>query len=127
MTFNKLNRFLALGTVMALASLSSSVFAQAWPSRPVRLIVPYGTGGGSDILARQVGARLQAMWGQGVAVENRAGASGNIGTEAVVKSPADGYTLLLQNSTMVVNPALGGKLNYDPEKDLTPIMLLCAA
>ena len=88
MTFNKLNRFLALGTVMALASLSSSVFAQAWPSRPVRLIVPYGTGGGSDILARQVGARLQAMWGQGVAVENRAGASGNIGTEAVVKAPA---------------------------------------
>ncbi len=125
MKFNKLNRFLALGTVVALASLAgSAVFAQAWPSRPIKLIVPYGTGGGSDILARQVGARLQAMWGQGVAVDNRAGASGNIGTEAVVKSPADGYTLLLQNSTMVVNPALGGKLNYDPEKDLTPIMLL---
>lgn len=122
MTFN---RFFALGTLMALASVAASpVFAQAYPSRPIKLIVPYGTGGGSDILARQVGARLQAIWGQGVAVDNRAGASGNIGTEAVVKSPADGYTLLLQNSTMVVNPALGGKLNYDPEKDLTPIMLL---
>ena len=68
--------------------------------------------------------RLQAVWGQGVAVENRAGASGNIGTEAVVRAPADGYTLLLQNSTMVVNQAVAGKLNYDPEKDLTPIMLL---
>jgi tripartite-type tricarboxylate transporter receptor subunit TctC len=64
------------------------------------------------------------MWGQGVAVENRAGASGNIGTEAVVHAAPDGYTLLLQNSTMVVNQAVAGKLNYDPEKDLTPIMLL---
>ena len=98
--------------------------AQAYPSRAVKIIVPYGTGGGSDILARQIGARLQTIWGQGVAVDNRAGASGNIGTEAVVRSPADGYTLLLQNSTMVVNPAVNGKLNYDPEKDLTPIMLL---
>ena len=76
------------------------------------------------MLARQISARLQTMWGQGIAVDNRAGASGNIGTEAVVRSPADGYTLLLQNSTMVVNPAVAGKLNYDPEKDLTPIMLL---
>ena len=64
------------------------------------------------------------MWGQGVIVDNRPGASGNIGSEAVVRSPADGYTLLLQNSTMVVNPAVSGTSNYDPEKDLTPIMLL---
>jgi tripartite-type tricarboxylate transporter receptor subunit TctC len=98
--------------------------AQGYPTRAVKIIVPYGTGGGSDTLARQIGARLQILWGQGVAVDNRAGASGNIGTEAVVRSPPDGYTLLLQNSTMVVNPAVTGKLNYDPEKDLTPIMLL---
>jgi tripartite-type tricarboxylate transporter receptor subunit TctC len=104
--------------------LAAPAFAQAYPSRGVKIIVPYGTGGGSDTLARQIGARLQTIWGQGVAVDNRAGASGNIGTEAVVRSPADGYTLLLQNSTMVVNPAVNGKLNYDPEKDLTPIMLL---
>jgi tripartite-type tricarboxylate transporter receptor subunit TctC len=110
---------------MSLACMAATqVMAQAYPSRPVRIIVPYGTGGGSDILARQIGARLQALWGQGIAVDNHAGASGNIGTEAVVKAPADGYTLLLQNSTMVVNPAVNGKLNYDPEKDLTPIMLL---
>jgi tripartite-type tricarboxylate transporter receptor subunit TctC len=104
--------------------LASPASAETYPTRAVKIIVPYGTGGGSDILARQIGARLQALWGQGVAVDNRAGASGNIGTEAVVRSPADGYTLLLQNSTMVVNPAVNGKLNYDPEKDLTPIMLL---
>jgi tripartite-type tricarboxylate transporter receptor subunit TctC len=102
----------------------SSAFADTYPSRPVKIIVPYATGGGSDILARQIAARLQVLWGQGISVDNRVGASGNIGTEAVVKSPADGYTLLLQNSTMVVSPAISGNLNYSPEKDLTPIMLL---
>ena len=68
--------------------------------------------------------RLQNIWGQSIVVDNRPGASGNIGSEAVVRSPSDGYTLLLQNSTMVTSAALAGKLNYDPEKDLTPIMLL---
>lgn len=121
----KFPRLLALAAVMSLSCLGATpALAQDYPSRAVRVIVPYGTGGGSDILARQIGARLQAIWGQGVAVDNRAGASGNIGTEAVVHAPPDGYTLLLQNSTMVVNPAVNGKLNYDPEKDLTPIMLL---
>ena len=120
----QLRRFLGCG-LSALAVLCTPVaWADTYPSRPVRIIVPYGTGGGSDILARQIGARLQTLWGQGIAVDNRAGASGNIGTEMVVHAPADGYTLLLQNSTMVVNPAVNGKLNYDPEKDLTPIMLL---
>ncbi len=114
----------AIGMALMATPRTAKAQSQNWPSRSIRLIVPYGTGGGSDILARQIGASLQTMWGQGIAVENRAGASGNIGTEAVVRAPADGYTLLLQNSTMVVNPAIAGKLNYDPEKDLTPIMLL---
>lgn len=113
---------IAIATTASL--FASAAWADTYPSRPVKIIVPYGTGGGSDVLARQIAVRLQDLWGQGVAVENRAGASGNIGTEGVVKSAADGYTLLLQNSTMVVSPALGGKLNYSPEKDLTPIMLL---
>lgn len=121
----KLRSLLQLLGLAAFAQLAAPMaVAQSYPSRAVRLIVPYGTGGGSDILARQIAVRLQTIWGQGVAVDNRAGASGNIGTEAVVHAPADGYTLLLQNSTMVVNPAVMGKLNYDPEKDLTPIMLL---
>jgi tripartite-type tricarboxylate transporter receptor subunit TctC len=113
-----------LGLSAAAFMVAQPAWADTYPSRPVKIIVPYGAGGGSDVLARQIGARLQPLWGQGIAVDNRAGASGNIGTEAVVKSPADGYTLLLQNSTMVVNPAVAGKLNYSPEKDLTPIMLL---
>lgn len=98
--------------------------AQAYPAKSVRIVVPYATGGGSDILARQIGAGLQQAWGQGVVVDNKAGASGNIGTQEVVRAPADGYTLLLQNSTMVTNLGVMGKLPYDPEKDLTPIMLL---
>jgi tripartite-type tricarboxylate transporter receptor subunit TctC len=96
----------------------------SWPAKAVRIVVPYATGGGSDILARQIGAGLQPLWKQGIVVDNKAGASGNIGTQEVVRAPADGYTLLLQNSTMVVNQAVMGKLGYDPAKDLTPIMLL---
>lgn len=113
-----------LGLALVCAGAASPALADSYPSKPVRIIVPYGTGGGSDTLARQLGLSLQQMWGQGVSVDNRAGASGNIGSEAVVRSPADGYTLMLQNSTMVANMGLGVKLNYDPEKDLTPIMLL---
>ena len=119
-----LNSLALAGLALATPLAAPLAWADTYPSRAVRIIVPYGTGGGSDVLARQISARLQTLWGQGIAVDNRAGASGNIGTEAMVRSPADGYTLLLQNSTMVVNPAVNGKLNYDPEKDLTPIMLL---
>ena len=100
------------------------VKADTYPSKSVRIVVPYGTGGGSDILARQIGAGLQQIWNQGVVVENKAGASGNIGSAEVVRAPADGYTLLLQNSTMVTNLGVTGKLPYDPVSDLTPIMLL---
>jgi tripartite-type tricarboxylate transporter receptor subunit TctC len=120
----KLQAFLSIAISMVLPLVMAPALADTYPSKTVRIVVPYGTGGGSDILARQIGSSLQPKWGQAIVVDNRAGASGNIGTEAVVRAPADGYTLLLQNSTMVVNPAISGKLNYDPEKDLTPIMLL---
>lgn len=95
-----------------------------YPNRSVHIVVPYATGGGSDILARQLGASLQQMWKQPVVVENKPGASGNIGSREVVRAPADGYPLLLQNSTMVTNLGVSGKLPYDPEKDLKPILLL---
>ncbi|APW40175.1 hypothetical protein RD110_25695 [Rhodoferax koreense] len=108
----------------ALVMVGAAAQADTYPSKSVRIVVPYATGGGSDILARQIGAGLQQMWGQGVVVDNKAGASGNIGSAEVVRAPADGYTLLLQNSTMVTNLGVMGKLPYDPEKDLTPIMLL---
>lgn len=119
----------SLMTAACFAALSfpaANALAQAYPSKSVRIVVPYATGGGSDILARQIGAGLQKAWGQGVVVDNKAGASGNIGTTEVVRAPADGYTLLLQNSTMVTNLGLSGKLPYDPENDQTPIMLLGA-
>ncbi len=119
-------RIVAAAALAALATLSAVATSaqQAWPTRAVRIVVPYGAGGGSDILARTIGAELQQMWGQGVAVENKAGASGNIGSQEVVRAPADGYTLLLQNSTMLTNLGVTGKLPYDHERDLTPIMLL---
>jgi tripartite-type tricarboxylate transporter receptor subunit TctC len=123
MTFN--NKLLALAAIALCVALPmTQVYAQGFPNKAVRIVVPYGAGGGSDILARQVGAGLQQMWRQGVVVENKAGASGNIGSQEVVRAQPDGYTLLLQNSTMVTNLGVMGKLPYDPEKDLTPIMLL---
>ena len=110
--------------VAAFQAAGPAVAADAYPSRAVRIVVPYATGGGSDVLARQIGAVLQQKWGQPVVVENKAGASGSTGTLEVVRAPADGHTLLLQNSTMVTSLAVNGRLPYDPEKDLTPIMLL---
>ncbi|MDB5884695.1 MAG: hypothetical protein JWR74_866 [Polaromonas sp.] len=119
------NKLLALSaTALCMAVPMTEANAQGFPNKSVRIVVPYATGGGSDILARQIGAGLQPVWGQGVVVDNKAGASGNIGSQEVVRAPADGYTLLLQNSTMVTNLGVNGKLPYDPEKDLTPIMLL---
>lgn len=118
------NSFFSAVCAAALLTTGGAAQADTYPSKTVRIVVPYATGGGSDILARQIGAGLQQAWGQGVVVANRAGASGNIGSLEVVRAPADGYTLLLQNSTMVTNLAVMGKLPYDAEKDLTPIMLL---
>jgi tripartite-type tricarboxylate transporter receptor subunit TctC len=113
-----------IAVVAGLQLLCSGAYAQGYPSKPVKIMVPYSAGGTGDVLARQLAARLQSTWGQGVVVENRTGASGNIGTEVVVKSPADGYTLVIQNNTMVVSEAIGLKANFDIQKDLTPIMLL---
>ncbi|OGB06654.1 MAG: hypothetical protein A3E79_03065 [Burkholderiales bacterium RIFCSPHIGHO2_12_FULL_61_11] len=110
--------------VVALTLVGIAARADTYPSKSVRIVVPYGSGGGSDVLARQIGTSLQQAWGQGVVVYNKPGASGNIGSQEVVHAAADGYTLLLQNSTMVTNLAVMGKLPYDPEKGLTPIMLL---
>jgi tripartite-type tricarboxylate transporter receptor subunit TctC len=108
----------------ALGAFAPPAQADTYPEKTVRIVVPYATGGSADVLARQIGAGLQAAWKQGVVVDNRPGASGNIGSVEVVRAAPDGYTLLLQNSTMVGNLAVMGKLPYDPAKDLTPIMLL---
>jgi len=102
-----------------------SSFAQSWPTKPVRWIVPYPPGGGSDFLARTLGAQLEKQVGQPVVIENRPGAATMIGAEAVAKSAPDGYTLLTaDNGTLVFNTALYRKVPYDPLRDFAPIGLM---
>lgn len=108
------------------AALASGAFAQAgWPDKPVRIIVPTAAGSGSDLITRALAQKLSETWKQPVTVDNRAGASGIIGVEAAVRSPADGYTLLLSSASPVtINPMIFKKLSYDPQKSLLPISLV---
>ena len=98
--------------------------AQTYPTKPIRIIVPYPAGGTTDILTRIVGQKLTEAWKQQVIIDNRPGASGNIGAEVVVRAPGDGYMLLSASTVHTVNPSLYSKLAYDPLKDFTPIALL---
>lgn len=98
--------------------------AQAWPVKPVRMIVPFAPGGGTDIQARLFGAKLSPALGQTVIVENRPGGGGNIGAELVAKAPPDGYTVLFQSASLAVNQTLYTKLNYSAVRDLAPVMLV---
>lgn len=96
--------------------------APNYPSKPIRLVVPFTPGGSTDILARAIGQELSKAWGQSVVVENVPGAGGSIGAEKVAKSTADGYTLLMGHiGTLAVNPSLYPKLGYDPVKDFAPV------
>jgi tripartite-type tricarboxylate transporter receptor subunit TctC len=99
----------------------ASAAAPAYPVKPIRLVVPFAAGGGTDIMARALAVRYTEIWNQPVVVDNRAGGGGNIGTEIVARSPADGYTLLFNtNATIVINPHLG-KINFDPLRDFAPV------
>lgn len=112
---------LALG-LAASALATPLAHAQAWPSKPVRVVVNFPPGGAADQLARAIGQPLSEALGQPVVVENRAGANGNIGGEVVAKSAGDGYTLLMSSGGMVsVNPHLYPKMAFDPAKDLVPV------
>lgn len=125
--FSSSKRMAVLGTAFTLlASLSGVVHAQtAWPSKPVRIVVPYAPGGANDILARVVAEKLAPALGQPVVVENKPGAGAIVGTELVVKAAPDGYTLLMAASGPIVfNPALVAKLSYNPMTDLTPITVV---
>ena len=109
-----------------LAAVSGAAHAQAYPSGPVKLIVPVPAGGVTDTMARIVAQRLTEAWGHPVVVDNRPGGNYAVGAQAVARSPADGLTLLVApDSTVTANPHLFGKLPYDPVKDLTPIIVLC--
>ncbi len=122
-----LNRVVVVTCVVCAAGPISSVLAQKgeWPSRPIRLIVPFPPGGGTDLVGRSVGAKLSEALGQKVIVDNRGGAGGNIGAELAAKADPDGYTLLIGAiGAISVNPTLyAGKLPYDPQHDLAPITL----
>jgi tripartite-type tricarboxylate transporter receptor subunit TctC len=101
--------------------------AQGYPTKPVRFIVPYAAGGSSDIIARIYGQRLSETMGQTFVVDNRPGAGGVIGTEILAKSLPDGYTLILQDMPHTINPAVYGKVPYDPVRDFTAITLVARA
>ena len=111
--------------VLLLAAATAAT-AQTYPSRPVTFIVPFPPGGGTDISARTVAAKLTQQWGQSVIAENRAGAAGIVGTDAAAKARPDGYTLLIVNVGITsINPTLYPKLPYDPDKAFAPISLIC--
>lgn len=112
---------LVLVSVLGLCAASVAL-SQTWPSKPIKVVVNFPPGGAADQIARVIGQPLSEALGQPVVVENRAGANGNLGGEAVTKSPADGYTLLMSSGGMVsVNPHIYTRMPFDPAKDLTPV------
>jgi tripartite-type tricarboxylate transporter receptor subunit TctC len=105
----------------------TSALGQAWPAKPVRVVVPFPPGGITDILARLMAAKLGETWGQTVIVENRVGASGNIGVAQVAKSAADGYTFLVTSTSIAVNATLNANPGYDIDKDFAPVINLASS
>jgi len=114
----------AIAGILAFA-FAASVFAQGWPSKPVRIIVAYPPGGGIDVMARQIAAKLTAEWGQPVVVENRPGANTIVASDAVAKSAPDGHTILFTtDATFSINPHLYVKLPFDTQRDFIPLTML---
>jgi len=120
MPLQTLRRLLAAATLLAIAP---TVSAQDYPTKPIRVIVPFAPGGGSDFIARFMAQRLSGLLGKPFVIENKPGAGGNLGTEQGVRAAADGYTLTLIASSYTVNPAIH-KLNFDPVNEVTPIIQL---
>src|SRR5918992_1495315 len=114
---------IALALLLAL-SFNLVQGQEAWPTRPIRFILPFPPGGGTDILGRLIAERLSANLGQPVVTENRGGAGGNVGAEAAARSASDGYTIVLVAPSLAISPTLYSKLNYDPVKDFAPISLV---
>src|SRR5215203_6232837 len=112
---------LILAVSLLVIPLATPLHAQDYPARPVKIIVPFGPGGPADVTARQIGGILQENFGQPFVVENRTGAGGVIGTVEVVKSPPDGYTLLMMSNTQTANESLVPQRKYELMRDLAPI------
>ena len=109
---------------LAFAAVSTDASAQAWPNRPIKMLVGFPPGGSTDLAARVVAAKLSQALGQTVIVENRSGASGNIASEAVARSAPDGYTLMMAATSFAAAPAFSDKLSWDPVRDFTPIAMV---
>ncbi len=122
-------RFVGLAAASALspAAIARPAFAQAqnWPTRFVRLVVPFTPGGGIDAIGRIIGAKLSEMWGQQVVVENKPGAGGNIASDFVARSDPDGHTMYISAAGLAVNQFLYPSINYDPVADFAPVTLIC--
>jgi tripartite-type tricarboxylate transporter receptor subunit TctC len=112
--------------VAALLVTGAALAQQSFPTKPVKIVVPYPPGGGNDIMARFIQPKLADEWRQPVVVENKPGAAGNLGAGEVARAPADGYTLLMATSTIAMTPGLGQKVSYELEKDLTPVAMVGA-
>jgi len=113
-----------LGGLFAALTLSLSAHAQNFPTKPVRIVIPFAAGGSTDANARIIQDKLSAIWGQPVIIDAKPGANTLIGTDLVAKSPGDGHTLLLTSTAMVVNPSMYNKLPYDTLNDLVPITIV---
>src|SRR4051812_29992022 len=114
-----------LALALLLACVAVAAQAQTWPSKPVPIVVAYTTGGGIDVMGRQLAEKLTGMWGEPVVVENKPRANTIVATEAVAKSPADGYTVLLTtDATFSINPHLYAKLPFDTQRDFIPVTML---
>jgi tripartite-type tricarboxylate transporter receptor subunit TctC len=116
-----LRQLAAATAAVLLGPAALPAFAQAWPAKPVRIVVPFAPGGSTDVVARMVAQKLSVVWGQTVVVENRAGAGGNVGADVVAKAPGDGYTLLMASGSITINPHLYKNMPFDTKKDLVPI------
>ena len=123
-----IGRLCAVGTALALcAGVAATAQAQTYPSKPIRLVVPYPAGGATDTLGRLLGTRLQEAFGQTVIVDNKPGAGGVIGNDAVAKAAPDGHTVLIGITALIQAPALGSKLPYDPLRDLIPVAQIASS
>ncbi|MGB3289191.1 MAG: tripartite tricarboxylate transporter substrate binding protein [Burkholderiaceae bacterium] len=123
----KLSVAAAAMAFIAAAPASYAADSQAWPTKPVTLIVPYSPGGGTDIIARLVGSKLSEIWHQSVIVENKPGANGVIGSAEVARSTPDGYKIMLVVGSHIINPVLTKSVPYDTEHDFTPITRLATS
>ena len=125
---NRRQSLLRAITTAILVLVTGAAFAQAsaYPDKPIRFVVPYPPGGGTDVIARIVQDRLRAALGQSIVIDNRGGAGGSIGTEVVARSAPDGYTVLFTLSSHTINPAIFSKLSFDTARDFEPIGIVCS-